>query len=335
MLNQTGVFLSIDALSDTFGRGVPWLGAAFVGYLITTLGDRFEHAPAARRRWQRVGTVVAAVAAVGFLVAVDGLRGIAWWLGQLVDPVALGALLAALVFGAALWIMWREPTARLLGAKVRDSEMLSGWLLLSPNLLGFLIFFAGPLLLSLYFSFTDSDAFNPPNWIGLSNYANIFNLTFQPLATPDQLASAAIDVTSYDELARFTIFGSSYIIGAADRLFWLALRNTLVFALVAVPLSVIPALVLSNFLNMELPGMKFFRAVYFLPSIGRHGRHCARLAVALQRDHRLHQLLHHPRRQFPKYVWPRPRRPARPVALGQPHRAAGRDHRHRLADNGL
>ncbi len=267
LLNRTGVFLSIDALSDTFGRGVPWLGAAFIGYLITTLSDRFEHAPAARRRWQRVGAVVAAVAALGFLVAVDGLQGIAWWLGQLVDPVALGTLLAALVFGAALWIMWREPAARLLGAKVRDSEMLSGWLLLSPNLLGFLIFFAGPLLLSLYFSFTDSDAFNPPNWVGLSNYANIFNLTFQPLATPDQLASAAIDVTSYDELARFTIFGSSYIIGAADRLFWLALRNTLVFALVAVPLSVIPALVLSNFLNMELPGMKFFRAVYFLPSI--------------------------------------------------------------------
>ena len=267
LLNQTGVFLSIDALSDTFGRGVPWLGAAFVGYLITTLGDRFEHAPAARRRWQRVGAVVAAVAAVGFFVAVDGVQGLAWWLGRLADPAALFALITAVLFGAALWAMWREPTARLLNAKVRDTEMLSGWLLLSPNLLGFLIFFAGPLLLSLYFSFTDSDAFNPPNWIGLSNYANIFDLTFQPLARPDQLASAALDVTSYDELARFTIFGSSYIIGAADRLFWLALRNTLVFALVAVPLSVIPALVLSNFLNMELPGMKFFRAVYFLPSI--------------------------------------------------------------------
>lgn len=267
LLNRTGVFLGIDALSNTFGRGVPWLGAAFIGYLITTLGDRFEHDPAARRRWQRVGTVVAAVAAIGFVIAVDGLRGILWWLAQLTDPVSLLMLAATLLFGAALWIMWREPTARLLGAKVRDTEMLSGWLLLSPNLLGFLIFFAGPLLLSLYFSFTDSDAFNTPQWIGLANYANIFDLSFRTLDSPTQLASAALDVTAYDELTRFTIFGNSYIIGAADRLFWLSLRNTLTFALIAVPLSVIPALLLSNLLNMQLPGMKFFRAVYFLPSI--------------------------------------------------------------------
>jgi ABC-type sugar transport system permease subunit len=37
--------------------------------------------------------------------------------------------------------------------------------------------------------------------------------------------------------------------------------------LFAVPLSVIPALILSNILNSKLPGMKFFRAVYFMPSI--------------------------------------------------------------------
>ena len=57
------------------------------------------------------------------------------------------------------------------------------------------------------------------------------------------------------------------LFGAEDKFFWLALRNTLVFALLAVPLSVIPALFLANLLNMKLPGMKFFRAVYFMPSI--------------------------------------------------------------------
>ena len=39
------------------------------------------------------------------------------------------------------------------------------------------------------------------------------------------------------------------------------------FSIMAVPLSVIPALFLANLLNSKLPGMKFFRAVYFLPSI--------------------------------------------------------------------
>jgi ABC-type sugar transport system permease subunit len=35
----------------------------------------------------------------------------------------------------------------------------------------------------------------------------------------------------------------------------------------AVPLSVIPALFLANLLNSKIPGMTFFRAVYFLPSV--------------------------------------------------------------------
>jgi ABC-type sugar transport system permease subunit len=37
--------------------------------------------------------------------------------------------------------------------------------------------------------------------------------------------------------------------------------------LYAVPLSVIPALFLANLLNSDLPGMRIFRAIYFLPSV--------------------------------------------------------------------
>jgi len=76
-----------------------------------------------------------------------------------------------------------------------------------------------------------------------------------------------LDTTKFVELARFSLFGSRFLIGAADKLFWLALRNTVVFSLMAVPLSVIPALLLANLLNSKLPGMKAFRAIYFLPSI--------------------------------------------------------------------
>lgn len=76
-----------------------------------------------------------------------------------------------------------------------------------------------------------------------------------------------LDVTIYDELTRLTLFGQSYVIGAEDKLFWIALSNTLKFVLFAVPLSVIPALLLANLLNSKVPGMKFFRAIYFLPSV--------------------------------------------------------------------
>ncbi|MDQ3249093.1 MAG: sugar ABC transporter permease [Chloroflexota bacterium] len=267
LLQVTDVFLGINALADTFPRGIPWLLLAVGGYLILAIGDRYEDYPARAKIFRRAGTLVMAVAGLLFFWSVDGIGGLVFWLRQLADPLALALLVGALLFGLALWAMGREPTAAAMHAQARHEQRLSGWLFLSPNLLGFLIFFAGPLLLSLYFSFTDSDAFNPPNWIGLDNYTQLLNVTFQPLTSRTQLASEVLDVRIYDEVGRFTFFGRSFIFGAQDKLFWLALRNTLLFALLAVPLSVIPALLLSNILNSKLPGMKFFRAIYFLPSI--------------------------------------------------------------------
>jgi ABC-type sugar transport system permease subunit len=171
------------------------------------------------------------------------------------------------VFSAAIWGMWRQPTAQALSAKTSHEQILNGWLFLSPNLLGFLIFFAGPLVLSFYFSFTDSDAFNTPKWIGFENYAKLLNIRFVTLASPDQLAREVVDIKVYDEVGRLKIGNTGILFAAADKFFWLSLRNTLTFVLFAVPLSVIPALILSNVLNSKLPGMKFFRAVYFMPSI--------------------------------------------------------------------
>ncbi len=130
-----------------------------------------------------------------------------------------------------------------------------------------MFFFAGPLILSLYISFTDSDAFGTQNWIGLANYGEIFNLKFTSLASPDQLARDVLDITVYDELTRFNFLGRDFLIGAEDKLFWIALSNTLRFVLLAVPLSIIPALILANILNSKIPGMTIYRAVYFVPSI--------------------------------------------------------------------
>jgi len=109
--------------------------------------------------------------------------------------------------------------------------------------------------------------FNTPNWVGFDNYARILNVRFAWLSSPDQLARDVVDIKIYDEVGRFIIGNGGILFAAADKFFWLALRNTLTFVLFAVPLSVIPALVLSNVLNSKLPGMKFYRAVYFMPSI--------------------------------------------------------------------
>ena len=49
-------------------------------------------------------------------------------------------------------------------------EALEGFLFLLPNILGFLIFFAGPLVLSLYYSLTNWDLFTTPKFIWLDNF---------------------------------------------------------------------------------------------------------------------------------------------------------------------
>jgi len=42
--------------------------------------------------------------------------------------------------------------------------------MLAPWLLGFLIFTAGPLVASLFLSFTDYDVSDPLHWLGLQNF---------------------------------------------------------------------------------------------------------------------------------------------------------------------
>lgn len=265
-LHSFGFFTGIDALANTFGRGVLFLLIVFAGYLIGALGDRYE-GTARERQFKQAGKIVAAVGFVIFLWRIDTLGGLLFWLRQYTSLFPFALTLLVVLFGAAAWLLWRRPAAQLFHATNSHDEMLNGWLFLSPNLIGFLLFFAGPLLFSFYVSFTNWDAFGTQDWVGLANYSKILNFDLEPLASPDQRSSEVLDVTVYDEVTRFSLFGQSYVLGAADKLFWIALGNTLRFALMAVPLSVIPALFLANLLNSKIPGMAFFRAVYFLPSV--------------------------------------------------------------------
>jgi len=266
-LNVGEVFIGIDALGETFGRGIPYLGIVLAGYLLSSLDEYSSHKRSSEQSLRQVGRWVMIGGFILFLWQVDTVKGVLYFLGKLAQPTGLISVVGMLVFGTAIWAMWRQPSAIAMHVKTNHEQVLSGWLFLSPNLIGFLIFFAGPLLLSFYFSFTDSDAFNTPNWIGLDNYAKILNIRFVTLTSPTQLARDVVDIKVYDEVGRLMFGKWGILFAAADKFFWLALRNTLTFVLFAVPLSVIPALVLSNVLNSKLPGMKFYRAVYFMPSI--------------------------------------------------------------------
>lgn len=268
VLNVGEFFIGIDALGENFGKGIPYLGITVLGYFLGMLEEYFpnkrttaENSLKTVSRWVMLGGFAL------FLWQVNAINGILYFLGKLAQPNGLIAVVGLVIFGVSLWSMTRPATSQALNVKTGHEQVISGWLFLSPNLIGFLIFFAGPLLLSLYFSFTDSDAIRTPNWVGLENYAKLLNIKFVMLSSPDQLARDVVDIKVYDEVGRFIFGNTGILFAAADKFFWLALRNTLTFVLFAVPLSVIPALVLSNILNSKLPGMKFYRAVYFMPSI--------------------------------------------------------------------
>lgn len=268
MLTVFNVFVGLDSLADNFARGLPFLALVFVGYLIASYGGRFEETnPRQQRVMRQVGKYVAIVGVVAAVLAMGVVQALLTIPGRYSSPLPFALTLLLVVLGLVLWALWRQPTADAFGATNADSEMLLGYLFLSPNLLGFLIFFAGPLLLSLYVSFTNWDAFGTADWVGIDNYRSLLNLTIAPLAGADQLAREVLDVTIYDELARVTLFGRSWVVGAQDKLFWIALGNTLKYVLLVVPLSVIPALLLANLLNTKLPAMSFFRAAYFVPSV--------------------------------------------------------------------
>jgi hypothetical protein len=204
LLNIGEVFTGLDAFGETFGRGIPYLGIVLAGYLLGSLEDYFPNEKKTSETSLKITSRYVMMAGlILFLWQVGTLDGILFFIRKLSQPAGLLSIAGVTIFGIALWSMGRERTAEALHAKAHHEQILNGWLFLSPNLLGFLVFFAGPLILSFYFSFTDSDAFNTPNWVGFANYAKILSVRFALLSSPDQLAREVVDITKYDEVGRF------------------------------------------------------------------------------------------------------------------------------------
>jgi multiple sugar transport system permease protein len=108
-------------------------------------------------------------------------------------------------------------------------EAIEGYLYITPWLLGFLILTLGPMLASLYFSFTRYSIVRAPVWIGLDNYVRALS--------------------------------------GKDQLFWSSLWRTTVFAFYYVPLGVVISLLLAVALNHNLRGTTVYRTLFFLPSL--------------------------------------------------------------------
>ncbi len=257
LFQRNDVFRGLDALGETFIRGVPFGLIAILAWVVTGWGEQ-QGTLVQLRRIARY----AAWAAVGaMLLAVGLLPGIATFLARTADPEGLILVAVAAVSGYLAWRTFQGDIAEELEVTNQTTRTLDGLLFASPNLLGFAAFFAGPLIFSLFVSLTEWDAFGDPEFVGLGNYAEILALNVGIVAA-GQVASDAL-APGYFEW--FSI--GNVVVGAQDVMFWRSIRNIFVFTLFALPLSTIPALFLATLLNSKAPGIKVFRAIYFVPSI--------------------------------------------------------------------
>lgn len=242
-----------------------WLGYGFaLAYVLSWLSGR-TFLPETLKRTLRYASLVTGFGTLIILLAasdfVGGMTSILSTYRQF-NVIALTIAILVFAFLATQFLLHGEH----FGERPHERTSWQGWLLLSPNMIGFMIFFAGPLLLSFYLSFTNSTVGRTPEFIGLQNYIDLMTLEFQTqtnLVDPPQRALSF----GFNVLGTLELGNTRYVLGAKDPLFWLSLRNTLLFCLLLVPLGVLPALGLSVVLNSSLPGVKIFRAIYFLPSV--------------------------------------------------------------------
>ena len=104
----------------------------------------------------------------------------------------------------------------------------AGYAFLLPWLVGFFLLAIGPILASLYLSFTKYNIVRPPQWIGLENYTYMFQF---------------------------------------DQRFWKALQVTFSFVVLSVPAKLIFALGVAMALDKGIRAVGWYRALFYLPSI--------------------------------------------------------------------
>jgi ABC-type sugar transport system permease subunit len=259
LLQVTRVFVGLDALGATFRRGVPFLIVALLAWVATGwVGGVRQRGP----EWLPRALRLIALGALGAtLLAVGLLPGLATFVTRALQPLPFVVLVLAVVSAYLAWRTFQGDVATELEASARSRRTIDGLLFASPNLLGFAAFFAGPLLFSLFVSLTEWDAFGDATWVGLGNYADILALNVQVLGAGES-ASTALPAGYFEWFSVGPV-----VVGARDVMFWTSIRNIVMFTLFALPLSTIPALLLASLLNSKAPGIKVFRAIYFVPSI--------------------------------------------------------------------
>ena len=120
-----------------------------------------------------------------------------------------------------------SPDERAARRKEESRDNAAGYLFLLPWLVGLFAFTLGPMLASLYLSFTDYNLLETPNFLGLDNWARMLG----------------------------------------DERLHQSLRVTFIYVVVGVPLQLVLALGVAVLLDRGLRGMTIYRSIFYLPSM--------------------------------------------------------------------
>lgn len=112
-------------------------------------------------------------------------------------------------------------------SKLRRKNTLTAWSFIAPNFIGFFLFTLIPVIFSLILAFMKWDSFATPEFVGLKNFTKMMG----------------------------------------DDTFWISLKNTFLYTIGVVPLTLICSLGLAILLNKKIRGMKFFRTAFFFPYV--------------------------------------------------------------------
>src|SRR5215217_4825792 len=123
--------------------------------------------------------------------------------------------------------LFSQPPARRGRSPALRREAIEGFLCVTPWLLGFILFIAGPMVASIWLSLTDYEILRPIHYIGLSNFSKATH----------------------------------------DPLFTKSLWNTVVYAGLFVPLHLVTALLAALLLDAKVRGIKLYRVIFYIPSI--------------------------------------------------------------------
>ena len=109
------------------------------------------------------------------------------------------------------------------GMSLYKKEAIAGYLFISPWILGFFLWTLGPMLVSLFWSFTRYRLLSPLRFIGLENYIKLFT---------------------------------------KDHYFWQSLKVTAIYSFISIPLQLAVALFFAMLINQKSKSIFFFRAIF-------------------------------------------------------------------------